>query len=226
VSTEVANLPHFPVPRVEGHGGQLVLGQVAGRRVAVMTGRVHLYEGHGANDVVYPIRAMATVGVKRVLLTNAAGSVVDRFQPGDVMLVKDQINLTGTSCLIGPEGRELGPVFPDMGAAFDPAWRKAILAGSKLREGVYAGALGPAYETPAEARMLGALGADVVGMSTVQEVIAARHMGLAVACFSFVTNMSGGMGETLSHGDVLALVARHQSAMYEHLARALEVAPR
>jgi purine-nucleoside phosphorylase len=228
-TADVAALPHFPVPRVEGHGASLVLGRVGGRRVAVMTGRVHLYEGHDASDVVYPIRAFATAGVKRVLLTNAAGSVVESLRPGQVMLVRDQLNLTGRSCLIGPEGREHGPVFPDMGAAYDSAWRAAIRAGGPgvaLSEGVYAGVLGPAYETPAETRMLAMLGAQVVGMSTVQEVLAARQLGLAVACLSFVTNMAGGLGSALAHADVLELVARHLGALHGLLAHALEVAPR
>lgn len=219
---ELKDLPHFPVPKVAGHGAALVVGSTGATQVVVLTGRVHLYEGHEASEVVYPIRALASLGVKRVLLTNAAGSVTPRLKPGDVVLVRDQINLTGKSCLMGPEAKELQPLFVDMGEAFDLAWRKGIRERLKtLTEGIYAGVLGPAYETPAETRMLATLGADVVGMSTVQEVIAARQLGLAVACLSFVTNMAGGLGAPLSHSEVLALVDRHQTTLHDLLLKSI-----
>jgi purine-nucleoside phosphorylase len=159
--------------------------------------------------------------VRRVLLTNAAGSVDANIHPGQVVLVRDQLNLTGRSCLAGAEAPAFGPLFIDMGAAFDPAWRAAITKLGATTEGVYAGVLGPAYETPAETRMLATLGANVVGMSTVQEVLAARQLGVAVACLSFVTNMAGGLGHGLSHGEVLALADRHRDGLHELLLKAV-----
>ena len=215
----------MPVPTVEGHGADLVFGALGGRRVAVMTGRLHLYEGHDADAVTLPLRSLALLGLRRVLLSNAAGAVSTAWSPGDVVLVRDQINLTGTSSLLGAFGAAFGPRFLDMGMAFAPEWRERLVRRTGLREGVYAGVLGPAYETPAEALMLARLGADVVGMSTVLEVLAARQHGLAVACLSFVTNMAGGLGMPLSHGDVLELVVRHRTRLQDLLATALEEAP-
>ena len=220
VSVDLKDVPHMPVPRVEGHGASLVVGKAGATEVAVLTGRVHLYEGYSACEVVYPLRALAPLGVERVLLTNAAGSVDVKIRPGQVVLVRDQLNLTGHSCLMGEASRTYGSPFLDMGTAFDPAWRAALARLATMPEGVYAGVLGPAYETPAETRMLAALGAHVVGMSTVQEVIGARQLGLAVACLSFVTNMAGGLGQPLSHAEVLDLVARHQGALHELLVKA------
>jgi len=226
-TVDLATVRGMPVPRIAGHGGALVIGHTWGKaatEVAVLTGRVHLYEGHDASAVAYPIRVLAQLGIQRVLLTNAAGSVEPTLQPGETVLVSDQINLTGASCLAGPEAAELGPVFIDMGQTFDAAWRAGILKqAAGIKEGVYAGVRGPAYETPAETRMLGRLGAQVVGMSTVQEVLAARQLGLAVACLSFVTNMAGGLGGQLDHAEVLALVARHQGPLHELLALAAGV---
>lgn len=221
-SINLSSLPHVAAPTVEGHGSSLVVGESKGQQVAVMTGRLHMYEGLSAHDIVYPLRAMARIGIKRVLLTNAAGSLRSNLPPGKIIAVRDQINLTGTSCLMGAAGRLLGPQFVDMGAAFDSAWTERIRAFSTdIANGVYVGVLGPAYETPAEARMLAQLGADVVGMSTVQEVIAARQLGLEVACLSFVTNMSGGLGISLKHEDVLQLVADHQQKLQALLNHAI-----
>lgn len=211
------DVEHMPVPRVEGHGASLVVGKAGAREVAVLTGRVHLYEGWTPNEVVYPLRVLSTLGVRRVLLTNASGSVDVQVRPGQVVLVRDHLNLTGQSCLAGEEAGELGPVFLDMGKAYDPAWRAQIAALGKTVDGVYAGVLGPQYETPAETAMLRGLGANVVGMSTVQEVIAAHHLHLKVACLSFVTNMAGGLGAPLSHGEVLELVDRHKAALHDLL---------
>lgn len=222
-SVDLADIEHMPVPQVEGHGASLVVGDLNGRAIAVMTGRVHLYEGHSAQDVAYPLRVLSTLGVQRVLLTNAAGSVDPAIKPGQVVVLKDQINLTGTSCLMGAEARELGPIFVDMGACFDPAWRDAVLALGGVTEGVYAGMLGPAYETPSETAMLRGLGAHVVGMSTVQEVLAARQLKMRVLGLSFVTNMAGGLGSDLSHGEVLELAAKHRPALHDLLARAAGV---
>ena len=233
---DFAEIPHFPVPTVAGHGAALVVGAVDGgaggpREIGVLTGRVHMYEGHDASDVVYPIRALAALGVRRFLLTNAAGSVDPTIRPGQVVLVKDQINLTGRNCLIGAEARELGPLFVDMSACFDPTWRAAIRGldaghsghGPATIDGVYAGLLGPTYETPAETAMLRGLGAHVVGMSTVQEVIAAHQLRLRVAVLSFVTNMTGGLGDKLDHADVIALVAGHQARLHALLIQAVGV---
>ena len=223
-SIKMEEIPHFPVPTVEGHGGALLIGTSHGHEVAVLTGRVHLYEGFTPNQVVYPIRALAAFGVERVLLTNASGSLDEALPPGQVVVVRDQINATGTSCLMGGAGRAFGPLFVDMGQAFDAGWAQAIKAlAPKVKDGTYAGVLGPSYETPAEARMLAGLGAQVVGMSTVQEVLAARQLGLKVACLSFVTNMSGGLGTPLLHADVLALAEHHKPELSALLSQAVGV---
>jgi purine-nucleoside phosphorylase len=221
-SVELSEIAHMPVPTVEGHGSALVVGTVGGREVAVMSGRVHMYEGHSAADTVYPLRTMSTLGVQRVLLTNAAGSVDPKIEPGTVMLVNDQINMTGRNCLEGTEAAELGQTFVDMSEVYDPDWRAAIKKAAKgidvrMVEGVYVGLLGPTYETPAETRMLKVLGANVVGMSTIQEAIAARHLKLKVACLSFVTNMAGGLGGKLDHKDVLDLAAKHRQGLHQLL---------
>ncbi|MCX6108987.1 MAG: purine-nucleoside phosphorylase [Proteobacteria bacterium] len=224
-SIDMGEIPYFPQPKVAGHGGALVLGTIAAQPVAVLTGRVHLYEGFTPDQVVYPLRALAALGVERVLLTNASGSLDPAVAPGQVVLVRDQINFTGTSCLVGAAGRAFGPLFVDMGQAFDGAWAARIKAvAPQVTDGIYVGVLGPSYETPAEARMLAGLGAQVVGMSTVQEVMAARHLGLKVACLSFVTNMSGGLGTPLLHADVLALAEQHKPELTALLIKAVGVA--
>ncbi len=221
----LAEVPYFPVPAVEGHGGGLVFGTVRDRRVAVMTGRVHLYEGWTPDEVVFPLRAFAAAGVKNVLLTNAAGSVDVSYRPGEVVLVKDHMNLTGRNCLASAESRAMARVFVDMVNAYDPAWRLAIKGKGGVTEGVYAGLLGPTYETPAETAMLGRLGAHVVGMSTVQETIAARHLGLKVCCLSFVSNLAGGLSTSVDHGEVLDLGQKHRARLHELVTQAIEVSP-
>lgn len=220
---DLSDVDHMPVPTVEGHGAALALGEVAGRELLVLTGRVHLYEGCSASEVVYPLRVLSTLGVQRVLLTNAAGSVDPGLRPGSVVALKDQINLTGTSCLAGPEARELGPVFIDMGECYDSDWREALMRLEGVTTGVYAGVLGPAYETPSETAMLHRLGANVVGMSTVQETLAARQLRMRVACLSFVTNMAGGLGDKLSHAEVLELVGKYKPMLQDLLTRAVGV---
>lgn len=215
-------VPHFPVPSVEGHGAQIVVGKVQNSEVCVLTGRVHMYEGHSAEDVVLPVRALAKAGVRKFLLTNAAGSVDAKIRPGQVVLVKDHLNLTGRNCLSGVEAKTFGPQFLDMTVAYDAAFRQALAKLPGLVEGVYAGLLGPTYETPAETAMLGRLGAHVVGMSTVQETIAIRHLGLRVAALSFVTNMAGGLGENLSHKEVIELAEKHREPLHELLLRAVQ----
>jgi purine-nucleoside phosphorylase len=203
-----AEIPHMPTSRVVGHAGNLCFGAVRGVPVVCMQGRVHLYEGHPVASVVHGVRAMARLGVAAVLLTNAAGGVEPAWSAGDLMLVTDHLNLTGTSPLIGPNDDTLGPRFPDMTRAYDEGLRAALKdvaakAGIALREGVYAGLLGPTYETPAEVRMIRGLGAQAVGMSTVAEVIALRHMGIRVGALSCITNLAAGITSgTLDHKEV------------------------
>ena len=203
-----AEIPHFPRPTAEGHKGELVIGTVSGVSVAVMSGRVHFYEGYSEPQVVYPVRVLGRLGVKTLILTNAAGAVNTAFRPGDFMVLKDHLNLTGRNPLMGPNDAALGPRFPDMSHPYDEALRqKAVAAFRKaqatIHEGVYVGLLGPSYETPAEIAMFRLFGADAVGMSTVLETIAARHMGLQVIGVSCITNAASDYGETLSHESVL-----------------------
>lgn len=227
-AVELSDIEHFAVPTVAGHGSSLVVGSVLGREVAVLTGRVHMYEGHSAADTVYPVRVMSTLGVQRVLLTNAAGSVDPKVQPGEVVFISDQINLTGRNCLEGTEAAELGSTFVDVSAIYDAEWRDQLRQAAKnipikVSEGVYAGVLGPVYETPAETRMLKIMGANVVGMSTVQEAIAARHLKLKVAGLSLVTNMAGGLGGKLDHKDVLELAAANRQGLHQLLSLVIGV---
>jgi purine-nucleoside phosphorylase len=181
-----------------------------------MQGRVHLYEGHPVDRVVQGVRTMARLGVRGVLLTNAAGGLDPSWSAGDLMAISDHVNLTGVSPLVGADDEALGPRFPDMTAAYDPALRASLHAaaadaGLTLREGVYAGLLGPQYETPAEVRMVRGFGAQAVGMSTVHEVIALRHMGVRVAALSCITNLAAGISPVpLDHADVQATArSRH-----------------
>lgn len=204
------DVPHMPASSVVGHAGNFCFGEVSGVRVVCMQGRVHLYEGHRPSDVVHGARVMARLGVQAVLLTNAAGGCEPTWAPGDLMLMTDHLNLTGTSPLVGPNDDAAGPRFPDMSEAYDKRLRQAAHAAAKearieLREGVYAGLLGPSYETPAEVRMARALGAQAVGMSTVLEVIALRHLGVRVGALSCITNLAAGISQTpLDHAEVEA----------------------
>jgi purine-nucleoside phosphorylase len=203
------SLPHFPVSTVVGHSGSLVLGKVAGIPVAALQGRVHLYEGYPVSDVVYPARVLGCLGIRQLIVTNAAAGINPEFKPGDLMAITDHINLTGSNPLAGANFDELGPRFPDMSSAYDPRMRMTALEcareqGITLREGVYVGLMGPSYETPAEIRMCRMLGADAVGMSTVPEVIVANHMGISVLGISCITNMAAGiLPRKLSHQEVL-----------------------
>jgi purine-nucleoside phosphorylase len=204
------DLPHMAASEVAGHAGNLCFGEVAGTSVVCMQGRVHLYEGYSIDKVVQGARTMARLGARSVLLTNAAGGLDPAWAPGDLMAVSDHLNLTGLSPLVGPEDENVGPRFPDMTAAYDAELRgwlhdAARDGGLTLREGVYAGLLGPQYETPAEVRMVRLLGAQAVGMSTVHEVIALRHMGVRVAALSCITNLAAGIaGRPLDHAEVEA----------------------
>jgi purine-nucleoside phosphorylase len=200
-------IPGIPVSKVVGHAGQLVVGQASGVPVVAMQGRVHLYEGHSAQAIVFGTRLMLTLGADTLVITNAAGGIDPSFEPGDLMLIEDHLNLTGDNCLRGENDDSLGPRFPDMSQAYDRklmtmADEIAAAEGYELRRGVYAGLLGPSYETPAEIEMLRRLGANAVGMSTVLEVIAARHMGARVLGISCITNLAAGMQAELSHDEV------------------------
>ena len=197
----------LPQPTVSGHDGRVVVGTLGSTRVALLSGRIHVYEGRPMEEVVRAVRAMALWGVKRVVLTNAAGAVHPGFRPGDVMLMDDHLNLMGANPLVGPPN-PLGPRFPDMTHAYDPRLREQAVAsatrlGMTLHRGVYAAMLGPSYETPAEIRMLGFMGAQAVGMSTVPEVIALNHMGTPALAFSLISNAAAGLGDApLDHAEV------------------------
>ena len=203
-----ASLPGFPVSTVAGHAGKLIFGYVRSVPVVVMQGRVHYYEGYSMNEVVAPIRLMGLLGARKLLLTNAAGGVNTSFIPGDLMLITDHISAFVPSPLRGENPQELGPRFPDMSRVYDEEMGRAVLEageklGESLQQGVYLQWQGPNYETPAEIRMFRTLGADAVGMSTVCEAIAARHMGLRVCAVSCITNMACGiLPQPLSHEEV------------------------
>ena len=205
---------HMPVSQIVGHAGNLVFGRVGEAQVVAMQGRVHLYEGHPASDVVFGVRLMHQLGAKTLLITNAAGGCGDGMVAGDLMRITDHLNLTGRSCLEGPNEDALGVRFPDMSAAYDPGLGELADAvardqGFELRAGVYAGLLGPSYETPAEIRMLKTMGAHAVGMSTVLEVIAARHVGMRVLGVSCITNLAAGISpHALSHDEVTETATR------------------
>jgi purine-nucleoside phosphorylase len=217
-----SEIPHMPRSTVVGHAGNLCLGRVGGVPVACLQGRVHMYEGHDPDRVVFGVRLLARLGCRAVLLTNAAGGIDPTFAPGDLMVVTDHLNLMGTNPLVGPNDPDLGPRFPDMTEAYDRALsalarEAAVEGGAALRVGVYAALLGPSYETPSEIRMLRALGANAVGMSTVPEVIALRHMGVRTAAISCITNLAAGLSPTkLDHGEVEA-VARQTRARFTAL---------
>jgi purine-nucleoside phosphorylase len=206
-----AEIPGFPVPTVEGHIGEVAVGELAGREILVQRGRIHYYEGYELSDVVFPVRVYAKLGVKVLIVTNAAGGISPGLFPGDLVLISDHINFLGANPLRGPNLADLGPRFPDMSEAYDKGLRKLARElgaelGIPLKEGVYVAAMGPSYETPAEIRAFRAWGADLVGMSTVPEVIAARHAGLKVLGISIVTNFAAGVSPLpLSHEEVLAV---------------------
>lgn len=207
-------IPHWPSSTVEGHSGQLVVGRRGDAAVAVMQGRVHLYEGYEPWQVVFPVRVLRRLGCESLVVTNAAGAINTDFAAGDLMLIRDHINLQGASACSGANLDELGPRFFDMSYAYDPALRQhareaAARGGITLREGVYAAVLGPAYETPAEIRMLERMGADAVGMSTVPEVTAANHAGMRTVGISCLSNMAAGvLDEPLDHEEVMRTAER------------------
>ncbi|NGQ94656.1 purine-nucleoside phosphorylase [Brevibacillus sp. SYP-B805] len=202
-------IPGFSRSTVVGHKGQLVIGRLEGKQVVAMQGRFHYYEGHDLDAVTFPIRVMKLIGVETVIITNAAGGINESYRPGDLMLIADHLNMTFRNPLIGPNDERFGPRFPDMSEAYSRKLRalaKSVAEelGIALREGVYVGLLGPSYETPAEIRMFRYLGGDAVGMSTVPEVIVARHMGLNVLGISCISNMAAGiLDQPLSHEEVM-----------------------
>jgi purine-nucleoside phosphorylase len=207
-------IPHFPRSTAIGHAGQLVIGSVESVDVVGMQGRVHLYEGYSAQDVAFPMRVFARMAVQAAILTNAAGGIKKEFTQGRLVVISDHINLQGVSPLTGPNDEQLGPRFPDMSWAYEKKFRELTLAegrrlGINLGEGVYAALAGPSYETPAEIRYLRSIGADLVGMSTVPEVIAARHSGIRVLGISCVTNPAAGvLDQPLDHKEVLETAER------------------
>jgi len=220
------DIPAFPQSTAIGHAGRMVIGKAAEVPVAAMQGRVHLYEGYSAQQVAFPIRVFARMGIKAVILTNAAGGINLGYSQGALVLIRDHINLQGTSPLVGPNDDRFGVRFPDMTRAYSRTYREiAREEAAKLRiqlhEGVYGALLGPSYETPAEIEHLRRIGADLVGMSTVAEVIAARHMGLEVLAISCVTNMAAGiLDQPLSHAEVMETGERVKST-FEALLRAI-----
>ena len=203
-----SELPNFPVSTVPGHAGRLVTGKLEGVDVAVMQGRVHLYEGHSAQDVVLPVRALCLWGAKRFVITNAAGSLHREMNPGTLMILKDHLNLQFANCLTGPNVDEWGPRFLDMTEPYDKELGKRLRKWAdeqniKLAVGVYGALPGPAYETPSEVQMMANLGAEAVGMSTAQETIALKHMGAKILGISCITNLAAGISPTpLTHDEV------------------------
>jgi purine-nucleoside phosphorylase len=221
-----AHIPSFPRSTAVGHAGQLVIGKSAGVTVAAMQGRVHLYEGYSAKEVSFPVRVFGRMGVKALVLTNAAGGINLKYGQGALVAIRDHINLQGQNPLAGPNEERFGTRFPDMTQAYSNAYREIATAeasklGMTLHDGVYVALLGPSYETPAEIRYLRTIGADLVGMSTVAEVIAARHMGLKVLAISCVTNMAAGiLDQVINHEEVLETGKRVQK-QFEALLRAV-----
>jgi purine-nucleoside phosphorylase len=232
VTIAYTDIPHFPQSTVVGHSGKLVIGAIAGVPVAVMQGRVHAYEGYAISDVVFPARVLGLLGCKTLIVTNAAGGIRSSLRPGELVVLSDQINLTGTNAALGPNEPRFastptsGQRFFDMSTAYTPRLRalavqQADALGFNLTEGVYLAVLGPSFETPAEIRAFRALGADLVGMSTVHEVIVARHMGLDVLGLSLVTNMAAGViDQAIEHEDVLE-IGRNAEAQFTSLLTAL-----
>jgi len=227
VTIPYGEIPGWPVSTAMGHAGALVIGAFLGVPVAVMKGRAHLYEGHPAERAVFGVRVLGRLGAATLVVTNACGGVREDLAPGDLVLISDHLNLQGTSPLVGPNDASLGPRFPDMTDAYDPALRAlahdaAARLGQSLSEGVYAAWLGPAFETPAEIRMIRILGGDLVGMSTAPEVLAARHMGLRCLGISCVTNMAAGiLPEPIDAEHVLAVGAQAQNGLTALLAEVL-----
>lgn len=216
-------IPHFKKVSVVGHKGRLVIGKIGSKPAAVMQGRYHYYEGHHIKEVVFPVRVLCSLGIGKLLLTNAAGGINSMLEAGDLMILRDHINMMGVNPLMGANDDRLGPRFPDMSNVYDEELQGIIAEnmralGMGVKKGVYAGLTGPSYETPSEIKMLTALGADAVGMSTVPEAIVARHMGVRVAGISCVSNLAAGISKTpLSHEEVTETANRVKSVFIQLL---------
>jgi purine-nucleoside phosphorylase len=214
VRVPYSQIPSFPLSTAVGHAGQMVIGKAGDIPVAVMQGRVHLYEGYSAEQVGFPVRVLGRMGIRALIITNAAGGINAKYKQGALVVISDHINLQGQNPLVGANDEHFGPRFPDMTQAYWKPYREMALQaaqklGKTVHEGVYAGLLGPSYETPAEIRYLRTIGADLVGMSTIAEVIAARHMGIKVLGISCVTNMAAGiLDQPVDHQEVLDTAER------------------
>jgi len=218
-----SNIPHFPDCSVDGHPGAMVLGMVEGTPCIALQGRTHLYEGYSMQEITFPVRVLGCLGIRYLIVTNAAGGLNHEFKPGDLMVITDHINLMGSNPLIGPNPDDLGPRFPDMSAAYNDDMRQIALdiaanLGIRISQGVYMGVTGPSYETPAEIHMYRMLGADAVGMSTIPEVIVAAHMEIPVLGISCITNMAAGMSpEKITHTDVLKITKKTEEQFHSLL---------
>jgi purine-nucleoside phosphorylase len=225
-----AQIPHFPAATAIGHAGELVVGVSRGVPLAVLAGRVHHYEGYTLQQVVFPVRVLGKMGINILILTNAAGSVNVNYKPGELMVIEDHINWMGSNPLVGANEEQLGPRFFDMTEPYDARLREIAenacwKAGVTVRHGVYIAFTGPSYETPAEIRMARAMGADAVGMSTVPEVVAARHMGMRVLGISCITNMASGvLKKKLDHKEVLEIGEKSRAALLDVLERIIQAA--
>lgn len=224
---QYTDIPSFPESTVEGHKGQLVYGTLGGKKVLALQGRFHYYEGYSMNTVTFPIRVMSALDTESLIVTNAAGGVNTTFTPGDLMLITDHINFFGTNPLIGQNDPKFGPRFPDLSIAYDREYRAyaeevAKDLGIVLKKGVYFGVTGPTYESPAEIKMMRTLGGDSVGMSTVPEVIVARHAGIRVLGISAITNYAAGMDKELNHEDVIEVSAQIRVRFKELITNLLE----
>jgi purine-nucleoside phosphorylase len=231
VNIPYENIPHFPKSTVAGHKGQLVIGQLEGNTVIAMQGRFHYYEGYTMEQVTFPVRVMKEIGVEKLFVTNAAGGINESFDPGDLMIIEDHINMMGNNPLIGPNDEELGPRFPDMSQAYN---RELIAHAEQcakdlelsIQKGVYIGNTGPSYETGAEIRMLRTLGGDAVGMSTVPEVIVANHTGLKVLGISCISNMAAGiLDQPLSHDEVMETTEKVRQNFLDFVKRIVKTLP-
>ena len=229
VAIPFAEIPHFPRSTVPGHGGRLVIGKIAALPVAVMQGRVHAYEGYSSDEVTFPVRVIGRMGVRRLVLTNAAGGINPALRQGQLVLIADHINFSGRNPVVGKNDERFGPRFFDMSEAYSSRLRRMAHEAARemnfrLNEGVYIGVLGPSFETPAEIRAFGTMGADLVGMSTVQETIAARQMGIEVLGISCVTNMAAGIQkEPLSHEEVMETGRQVEAQLAELLSRIVPI---
>ncbi len=221
-SIPYSEIPHFPSSTVESHAGELLLGEISGKKVIIMRGRFHLYEGYSPLEVSFPVRLMQVLGIENLIVTNASGGLNPEFNAGDIMIIEDHINLTGENPLVGANDENFGERFPDMSCVYDPELKKIAAEASKetkipLQKGVYAGLKGPSLETPAENRFLKTIGADAVGMSTVCEVIAAKHGGMKILGLSLVTNINNPDNPEIATIEEIIDVAGKNSVRFETL---------